>query len=177
MTDRSGCSDFEKNSLITGVMFLFLWSLEPLGTRGFHNVLFMGEAERKGARQKLLHSNIYESISHTVEHCCKRDTLAQRGFGNVGSMIQTTSGQMFLLVIRIFLDRAECVCPGALSFFLSHVFPSMDEGGWWMPFVLPHPEICQLFFFLSYSSFIQSQCRCVCVCLSESVNAHAWVTD
>lgn len=46
-------------------MFLFLLNLEPLGTRGFHNVLFMGEAERKGARQKL-YTAIYMNQFHTL---------------------------------------------------------------------------------------------------------------
>lgn len=112
--------------------------------------LIYGGGWTEGSETKALHSNIHESISHT-EHCCKRDTLAQRGFRNVGSMIQTTSGQMFLLVIQIFLDRA--------------CFPASHGWRRVMDAVCPasHWDMRTVFFSLSYSSFIQSPCSCVCV--------------
>lgn len=130
-------------------MFLFLLNLEPLGTRGFH-VLFMGEVERKGARQKL-YTAIYMNQFHTLNI--------------VANVTHSHSGDLEMWGVWFKPPQAKC-------FFWSSRFSltervsqhRMDEGGWWMQFVLLHTEICELFFFsLSYSSFIQSPCSCVCV--------------
>lgn len=140
-------------------MFLFLLNLEPLGTRGFH-VLFMGEVERKGARQKL-YTAIYMNQFHTLNI--------------VANVTHSHSGDLEMWGVWFKPPQAKC-------FFWSSRFSltervsqhRMDEGGWWMQFVLLHTEICELFFFFPFLFILYSKPMqlCVCFCLSLWMRIH-----
>lgn len=153
-------------------MFLFLLNLEPLGTRGFHNVLFMEEAERKGTRQKL-YTALYMNQFHTLNIVANVTHSHSWDLEMWGVWFKPPQAKCFFWSSRFSLTELSASAPARFLSFPRVSQHRMDEGGWWMQFVLLHTEICELFFFfLSYSSFIQSPCSCVCFCLSLWMRMH-----